>query len=234
MKNYRLSIYRHGLTAANLEGVYAGSGTDVPLCPVGEEQLHSLREEFEYPAVDAVFVSPMLRCTQTADILFPGVKQYVIEDLREVCFGEFEGRKATDLVNDEAYRRWMNPKDDYTPEGGENGNVFAARTRSVLMKMFEFMFKTEIHNAACITHGGVAMSMLAQRALPERPTEMWACDPGCGYLVQCDPALWMRDELVEAKTIVPLGYGEDAGAREDGPGYYILDAEPEDEEQPEA
>ncbi len=207
MKNYRLSIFRHGLTKANLEGIYAGAGTDWPLCEQGVYQLQKLKEEYEYPQVQAVFTSPLLRCTQTAEILFPGVKQFVIQDLREVHFGEFEGRKATDLTGDAAYRRWMDPQDSYTPDGGENGNVFSARARDVIMKMFEFMMKSDITDAACVTHGGVAMSMLAQRALPQRPANLWACDPGCGYLVQCNAALWMRDGIVEAQTIVPYGYG---------------------------
>ncbi len=219
MKNYRLSIFRHGLTKANLEGYYAGAGTDWPLCEEGVVQLKELREEFRYPAVEAVFTSPLVRCTQTAELLFPGVKQYGIQDLREVHFGEFEGRRAEELIHDKNYRRWVDPKEGYTPEGGESGSAFAARTGEVLMKMFEFMIKADIHDAACITHGGVVMSMLAQRALPERPAEMWACDPGCGYQVMCDPALWMRDGLVEALTIVPHGYGEEAETA----GYTILE-----------
>ena len=219
MKNYRLSVFRHGLTRANLEGYYAGAGTDWPLCEEGIEMLKDLREEYRYPAVEAVFTSPLVRCTQTAEILFPGVKQYVIQDLREIHFGEFEGKKAEELIHTAAYRRWVDPKNGYTPECGENGTVFAARTRDVMMKMFEFMIKAGIHDAACITHGGVAMSMLAQRALPERPAEMWACDPGCGYLVQCDQAMWMRDGLVEAQCIVPHGYQEE----EESAGYVILE-----------
>ena len=221
MKNYRLAIFRHGLTQANLEGIYAGAGTDLPLCEAGVRQLEQLKKEYDYPQAQAVFVSPLRRCAETAEILYPGVKQYVIDDLREVHFGEFEGKKATELTGNEAYRRWMDPQDDYTPEGGENGNVFAARTRSVLMKLFEFMFKSGIADAACVTHGGVAMSMLAQRALPERPAPMWACDAGCGYLVQCSPELWMRDELVEAQCIVPYGYGDEA----EGGDYAIIDPE---------
>ncbi len=215
MKNYRLSILRHGLTRANLEGIYAGAGTDLALCDAGVRQLQALREQYEYPEAAAVFTSPLLRCTQTADILYPGVKQYVIQDLREVHFGEFEGRSAADLAGDAAFRRWMDPHDSYTPEGGENGNVFAARTRDVILKMFEFMMKADITDAVCITHGGVAMSMLSQRALPEREAQLWACDPGCGYLVQCNTAMWMRDEVVEAQCIVPYGYGAEHG--EDAP-----------------
>ena len=91
MKNYRLSIFRHGLTKANLEGLYAGAGTDLPLCEEGIDQLKDLREEYRYPSVEAVFTSPLLRCTQTAEILFPGVKQYEVQDLREVHFGAVAG-----------------------------------------------------------------------------------------------------------------------------------------------
>ena len=70
MKNYRLAIFRHGLTRANLEGVYAGAGTDWPLCDEGIYQLQQLKKEYRYPQAEAVFTSPLLRCTQTADILY--------------------------------------------------------------------------------------------------------------------------------------------------------------------
>ena len=58
------------------------------------------------------------------------------------------------------------------------------------------------------THGGVIMSMLSQRALPSRHPEQWMADPGCGYTVQTDVQLWMRDRLVEAIDIVPFGYAD--------------------------
>ena len=32
--------------------------------------------------------------------------------------------------------------------------------------------------------------------------------PGCGYTVQTDVQLWMRDRLVEAIDIVPFGYAD--------------------------
>ena len=68
MKTYKLHLIRHGLTRANLEGIYAGSGTDLPLCPEGRAQLEALRRDFEYPNVPLVITSPMLRARETADI----------------------------------------------------------------------------------------------------------------------------------------------------------------------
>ena len=32
MKTFKLHLIRHGMTAGNLQGLYIGSGTDIPLC----------------------------------------------------------------------------------------------------------------------------------------------------------------------------------------------------------
>ena len=72
MKGYRISLIRHGLTEANEKGIYIGR-TDLPLSAKGESELCSKMEEFEYPHVHRVYSSPLRRCTETADILFPSV-----------------------------------------------------------------------------------------------------------------------------------------------------------------
>ena len=90
MKYYKLHLIRHGLTAANLEGRYIGSGTDLPLCEEGKADLLSLKQQFEYPQVSLVFTSPLLRAKETAEILYPGVHTIALQDLREMGFGVFE------------------------------------------------------------------------------------------------------------------------------------------------
>ena len=55
MKTFKLHLIRHGMTAGNLQGLYIGSGTDIPLCDEGRAQLKELKERFEYPQVDTVF-----------------------------------------------------------------------------------------------------------------------------------------------------------------------------------
>ena len=73
MKTFKLHLIRHGITAGNLQGLYIGSGTDLPLCDEGRAQLADLKERFDYPQVDTVFSSPLLRAVETANILFPGL-----------------------------------------------------------------------------------------------------------------------------------------------------------------
>ena len=59
MKYYKLHLIRHGLTAGNLQGLYIGSGSDLPLCDEGRAQLKTLKKDFDYPVVPLVFTSPM-------------------------------------------------------------------------------------------------------------------------------------------------------------------------------
>ena len=61
MKNYRLYLVRHGITAGNLQRRYIGGGTDEPLCGQGLAQLKALAAQYRYPWADTVFSSPMKR-----------------------------------------------------------------------------------------------------------------------------------------------------------------------------
>lgn len=54
-----------------------------------------------------LFISPMLRCQESAGILFPGKKAYPIEEWREMNFGAYEGKNYEDLKNDSYYQKWI-------------------------------------------------------------------------------------------------------------------------------
>lgn len=207
MRDYQLHLIRHGLTEGNLQGLYVGSGTDLPLCEEGKAQLLSLKERFTYPEVGLVFSSPLTRAVETAEILFPGAaKKLVIQDLREMSFGVYEGKKVNDLVRDPDFALWMDPSSGYTPPHAEETAAFHTRCREVLMHMFEYMMKTQTFEAACVTHGGLIMSMMAQKAVPVHRPEEWMADPGCGYTLRMDTSRWMRDGLAEAVEVLPWGY----------------------------
>ena len=89
-------LIRHGATRYNEEHRYQGI-TDVPLSPAGRTALK--RADF---CPETVYVSPLSRARETAAILFPGAKQIVIPDFREMDFGIFEGRTAAEMERDPA------------------------------------------------------------------------------------------------------------------------------------
>ena len=74
-----LDVYKRQ-TRGNLLRQYVGS-QDHPLAPEGVALAE--RRRGEMPPIDGLWVSPMLRCRQTAEILFPGVEQRLVDALKE-------------------------------------------------------------------------------------------------------------------------------------------------------
>lgn len=101
------------------------------------------------------------------------------------------------------------PGSGFVPEGAEPTEQFHARCAETLLKLFEYMIRMDVTEAACVTHGGVIMSMLSQRALPSRHPEQWMADPGCGYTVRptcssgCATVWWRLSTSCPLVTPIP-------------------------------
>ena len=86
MRTYRIHFIRHGLTEANADGRYIGV-TDLPLSDSGADELDRIRVKGELPETGLLFTSPLKRCIETCEILFPHTEPTVVEQLREFDFG---------------------------------------------------------------------------------------------------------------------------------------------------
>ena len=89
----KIYLIRHGKTQGNLSGKYIGARTDEPLCQEGIREL----EGKNYPKAELLFVSPMKRCRQTGEILYPGLAQKECPLLKECDFGDFENKNYKEL-----------------------------------------------------------------------------------------------------------------------------------------
>ena len=96
-------LLRHGKTEGNLYGRY-NSRTDEPLCAEGIAGAEAARH---FPEISLVYASPMQRAQQTARICYPNAQIVTIPDLREMDFGDFEGRTADEMEHDADYRAWV-------------------------------------------------------------------------------------------------------------------------------
>lgn len=152
-------LIRHGATQGNLEGRYIGCRTDEPLCKQGVEALLTRR----MPPVRRVFVSPMLRCLQTAEILFPDVPATVVPGLRECDFGAFEGMNYAELNGRADYQAWIDSDGELPFPGGESRAQFARRSVCA--------FEGCVHGLpagryALVAHGGTIMALMERYAHP--------------------------------------------------------------------
>ncbi len=159
---------RHGATAGNQQRRYIGR-TDEPLCEVGIAQVLTLRATM--PPPDRLFVSPMLRARQTAKLLFPGVPAAVINDLREMDFGDFEGRTADELSNDPAYRAWVGTECTAPVPGGEDVAAFKRRCIDAFAAAIEMA--PDVGRSAFVIHGGCIMAILEALGHPPRRFYEW-------------------------------------------------------------
>ena len=202
MKSYTIHLIRNALTDENLEGRYIGH-TNVEISDDGKKQLAAMKEELIYPPVDAVFTSPLKRCTQTAEILYPDNKAIVIDGFIEYNFGEFENKTAEQLEKYEEFPRWLAGEKGVKPPYGESNEDFAKRVCETFEKVAEGLMKTGTLNTAIITHGGVIMTILAAYGIPEYPMHEWITPSGCGFTVKLNPSLWSRAKKFEVFSEFP-------------------------------
>lgn len=157
-----LVFIRHGATKGNLLKRYIGR-TDEPLCDKGIEQALRLRT-YNFPK-EYIFVSPMKRAIQTAEIIFPESNYIVEENFREMDFGIFEGKSATELSQNEEYRLWVNSMCTLPVPMGESVAGFKERCVNAFKKIAKTL--PDNSGALFVIHGGVIMAILEALAEPK-------------------------------------------------------------------
>ena len=185
-------LIRHGLTAGNAARRYVGK-TDEPLCPEGRAAAERHEKDL---SLDRVFVSPLKRARETAAILFPNAEQTVIEDLREMDFGAFEGRTADEMEHDPVYRAWVEDLCRGACPGGESQAEFHARIKDAFLNTVQ----TAGADATFVVHGGVIMSILYQLAEPKKDFYEWFVPNLSGYEADLIP----KDGAPALKNVRPI------------------------------
>lgn len=130
-------LIRHGATNANRELRYLGR-TEEPLSEEGREELKAFQRQGIYPdpaSLQALFVSPMERCRETAELLFGDYEQHIIPEFREMDFGLFEGKNYQDLQGDARYQAWIDSNGTLPFPEGESREGFIARCRQGFEEM---------------------------------------------------------------------------------------------------
>ncbi len=201
MKTLRIHLIRHGVTDANIEGRYIGSKTDLPLSPEGLNELRLLKENGDYPEIESLYSSPMLRCKQTGAVLYPDKELIAVENLKEYDFGSFEGKTPFELESNPYFAEWTAGRLSAPPEGEDNSD-FIKRLCIGLNQIVLDMLERNATDAAVIMHGGAIMMLLGATAVPRhRPVE-WTADAGRGYTLLITPSLYHKSGIVEVIDIV--------------------------------
>lgn len=184
-----VGLYRHGATAGNARGCYIGR-TDEPLSDAGLQVLDCVDTSLE-----EVFVTPLTRTRQTARVLFPQARQIVVNDLREMDFGVFEGRSWRDMEADATYRGWVDSGcDDACPQG-ERRTEFSERVCRAFARLIDQGMSCGSERMVFVVHGGTIMSVLDAFVDPSCGYFAWKTGCGQRWVLETDEQLWASRRL---------------------------------------
>jgi alpha-ribazole phosphatase len=182
-----------------------GRRTDTPLCEKGRSELEKLSGEYEYPRAEAFFSSPLRRCTQSLEILYPGAEPRIVDGLAECDFGDFEGKTITELSDDPRYRDWIAKKGVTAPPNGESAGELQQRCCGAFERIAGTLLKSGTTRAVIMAHGGTIMALLGTFGYPKIPGFRLTAN-GTGYELILTPSLWMSARAFEIGQRVPEGY----------------------------
>ncbi|HLH39246.1 MAG TPA: histidine phosphatase family protein [Bryobacteraceae bacterium] len=138
-----LFVVRHCEPAVT--GVLLGQ-CDPPLSEAGRAHAASLR----LPKLAAIFSSPLRRARETAEAIARGAPVQIIDDLREISYGAWDGRAWREIEAEEIAARKMADWRGVTPPGGEPWRDFESRVARALERI-----RAGPRPAAIVAHAAV-------------------------------------------------------------------------------
>lgn len=155
-----LYITRHGETKWNLEGRFQGQQNS-ELTERGYRQANNLGQVIDEENIDLIISSPLRRARETAKAACGSrrIPIIILDSLKELSLGEWEGQKLSDLKHREAeqYHLFWNDPLRYEPRGGESFQAMIQRADQALTEILKL---AEGKRVLVVTHGMTLMAIL--------------------------------------------------------------------------
>jgi broad specificity phosphatase PhoE len=157
-----LLLARHGQSVANAGRRFQGS-QDVPLSDLGRHQAAALGAALRGRRLAHVYASPLVRARLTAEAVVAelGVPLTLVDDLRELSLGEWEGCTVDEIRTrpGDPYARWVRDPVRHVPPGGEP--LSAVQERALRAVSGIATAHPDGDEVLVVSHGGVISACLA-------------------------------------------------------------------------
>lgn len=156
-----LILVRHAKSAANGSGILAGRSRGVSLDDTGISQASALVSRLDGVPLAGLVRSPLLRCRETLEPLAAarGLDTRTDDDLAEVDYGDWTGRKLSELTEEPLWKVVQAHPSAAVFPGGEGLAQVQARAVAAVRK-HDASFDDDAVWLLC-SHGDVIKSILA-------------------------------------------------------------------------
>ncbi|RLQ90599.1 histidine phosphatase family protein [Planomicrobium sp. Y74] len=185
--DFSLQLIRHAPTAGNIKKQYIG-WTDESVLPFKAVADKKSR---------TVWGSDLLRCRQTASILFPNAEYVADPDFRECNFGQWEMKTYNELKHIQSYRDWIDDPFLNTPPDGESFSKLIKRVEEALQNL------PEGNEFTILMHGGPLRYLLA-RAKKQAFHEQIALHGDCHTLIWENRKAFGEGARCKSYSVEPL------------------------------
>ena len=158
----RILLIRHAHSVANDRGILAGRSSGVVLTERGKKESIELSQRLQGINLSSIHISPIERCHLTmapfleASVPTKRPKVFVTEDLSEVDYGQWTGKKLSTLYRHRLWKTVQNrPSAMYFPDGEGLANVQVRAMRAL------HTAAAKPGNHALVSHGDVIKSVVA-------------------------------------------------------------------------
>jgi len=131
--------------------------SDVPLAAIFPSELESIRQKLVDEKFDAVFSSPLSRCTKLATVLFPERKIGIDQRLIELDFGVWEMTEWDQIFASPEGKEWFGDFVNTPCPNGESLQQMIVRAK----KFLNDLEKTTCTRVALVTHAGFIRSLMS-------------------------------------------------------------------------
>lgn len=158
-------LIRHAHSVANGSGILAGRTEGVTLSPTGRKQAQDLAKRLGLIPIKSLRSSPLERCAQTISPWLrriadsnPRLSVQIDEDLSEVDYGEWTGRKLRSLSKESLWKSVQEEPSKVVFPKGESMRAMQDRAMRALHRGLDKRGKGHV---ILVSHGDVLKSIIA-------------------------------------------------------------------------
>ena len=171
---------------------------DLPVVDIGFKEIEENKAAGIYPEINIdetdFYTTGLIRTTQTLEAVYGHVYHVPIENMKEINFGDWEGKDYDALNCQDEWHEWMNDSTGTFsfPGGGESALSFSHRIEKGLDELLEYHHQKEIQQfeqgkdavSVIFCHGGTIAATMSLWFPGEREYFFkWTPSTSRGYTV---------------------------------------------------